>query len=35
MSFTVTSGKANIGVWADSAAGLWLNIDDVSIWPVG
>ncbi|MFD5340656.1 family 43 glycosylhydrolase [Streptomyces hawaiiensis] len=31
ITFTVTSGKADLGVWAD--AGGWLNIDNVSVWP--
>ncbi|MFJ1787041.1 family 43 glycosylhydrolase [Streptomyces anulatus] len=35
VTFTVTSGRANIGVWADSAADLWLNIDNVGIWSAG
>jgi hypothetical protein len=31
ISFTVTTGAARIGVWADGAGGKWLNIDNVSI----
>ncbi|MFE8977621.1 family 43 glycosylhydrolase [Streptomyces cyaneofuscatus] len=30
--FTVKSGKATLGVWVDSAAPAWLNIDNVSVW---
>jgi len=32
VTFTVTTGKARIGVWIDGPASGWLNIDDVSIW---
>ncbi|MEU9919019.1 family 43 glycosylhydrolase [Streptomyces sp. NPDC051001] len=31
ITFTVTSGKADLGIWAD--AGGWLNIDNVAVWP--
>lgn len=31
ITFTVTSGKADLGVWAD--AGGWLNIDNISVRP--
>ncbi|MEU9228862.1 family 43 glycosylhydrolase [Streptomyces massasporeus] len=33
VTFEVSSGKANLGVWTDSPAGKWLNIDNVAVWP--
>ncbi|MEV6855170.1 family 43 glycosylhydrolase [Streptomyces microflavus] len=35
VTFTVTSGRANLGLWSDSPAGKWLNIDNVAVWPAG
>ncbi|RPK55086.1 Glycosyl hydrolases family 43 [Streptomyces sp. ADI96-02] len=35
LTFTVSSGKVNLGIWSDSPAGKWLNIDNVSIWSAG
>ncbi|MFD7313542.1 family 43 glycosylhydrolase [Streptomyces sp. NPDC059883] len=35
VNFTVTSGKANLGIWADSAKDTWLNVDNVSVLPAG
>ncbi|MET9670312.1 family 43 glycosylhydrolase [Streptomyces sp. NPDC006475] len=34
-TFEVTSGKANIGLWADGQANAWTNLDNVAIWPAG
>ncbi|KOV51073.1 hypothetical protein ADL00_41790 [Streptomyces sp. AS58] len=34
-TFDVTSGKANIGLWADGQANAWTNLDNVAIWPAG
>ncbi|MFC8093458.1 family 43 glycosylhydrolase [Streptomyces sp. NPDC057301] len=33
VTFKVSTGKVNLGVWADSPAGKWLNIDNVAVWP--
>jgi hypothetical protein len=32
VSFTVTTGKARIGVWIDGPASGWLNLEDISVW---
>ncbi|MEV8434701.1 family 43 glycosylhydrolase (plasmid) [Streptomyces sp. HUAS 31] len=35
VTVTVSSGKVNLGIWADGPANKWLNIDNVAIWPAG
>jgi hypothetical protein len=33
VTFTVTTGKVEIGVWSYASANQWLNLDYVNIWP--